>query len=164
MRTTFLIGLIAAAFLGAGSSASAQSASASVSAEVQQPITVTKTRDLDFGLVFAGVNKVIAVTSATSASFSITGQSSTQVHITFTLPATLTSGGNALTLSTWTARHNTTNSAATGTDFTPSSSPTTATLSAAGGLFVFLGATAEPTTTQAAGTYTGTATMTVVYF
>jgi hypothetical protein len=163
MRALAFASVLAALLVG-GASASAQSANASVTAEVQQPITVTKTRDLDFGLVFPGVDKVVAVSDATSAAFSVTGQASAQVHITFTLPGTLTNGGNSLTITDWTARHNTTNSSASGTDFTPSASPTTATLSGSGELYVFLGATVQPTTTQVAGTYTGTATITVVYF
>jgi hypothetical protein len=131
---------------------------------VQQPITVTKTNDLDFGNVFPGLNVSIGVTSASAAAFSIQGQASANVNLTFTLPSTITSGANNLTIGTWVARRNTTNSSASGTDFTPSASATSAVLSGSGALYVFVGATVQPTVSQAAGTYTGTATMTVVYF
>jgi len=155
--------LVAAVF--AGTSLGAQnSASATVSADVQQPITVSKTNDLTFGNVFPGLSASIPVTSSSAAAFSIQGQAGANVNLTFTLPSTLSSGGNTLPVANWVARRNTTNSSASGTDFTPSSSATAAVLSGTGALYVFVGATAQPTVSQAAGTYTGTATMTVVYF
>ena len=141
-----------------------QSANASVTADVQQPITVTKTHDLVFGTVFPGLNKVIAVTDAAAASFSIAGQASSNINLTFTLPSTIASGGNTMPIATWTARSNSTASSASGTDFTPSASATAATLSGAGALHVYVGATAQPSAAQAAGTYSGTLTLTVVYF
>lgn len=153
------------AIVTAATTASAQnSASASVTADVQQPITVTKNNDLLFGQVFPGVDKSIDVTASGAAEFTVQGQASTNVNITFTLPSTIASGGNTLTIANWTARYNTSNSAASGTNFTPSASPTTAALSGTGALYVFVGATAQPAVAQAGGTYSGTATMTVVYF
>jgi hypothetical protein len=164
MRIIALGGAVAAGCLCFPAAAAAQnSASASATADVQQPITVTKTRDLAFGTVFPGVNKSVAVTDGTSASFSIAGQASAGVTLSFTLPATLASGGNTLPLASWVARHNTSNSSASGTDFTPSSSATAATLHTDGNMYVFVGATAQPAAGQAAGTYSGTLTMTVVY-
>lgn len=141
-----------------------QSANASVTADVQQPITVTKTHDLVFGTVFPGLNKVIAVTDAAAAAFSIAGQASSNVNLTFTVPATIASGGNTMPIATWTARRNSTASSASGTDFTPSASATSATLSGSGALYVFVGATAQPSASQVAGSYSGTLTLTVVYF
>lgn len=139
-------------------------ASASVTAVLQQPIVVTKNSDLAFGDVFPGLSKTIAVTDAGAASFGIAGQASANVNLTFTLPSTLTSGANTLTVSTWTGIYNTTNSSASGTTFTPSTSATSTTLSGTGALYVFVGATVSPPVTQAAGTYSGTMTLTVVYF
>lgn len=151
--------------VGVASGAMAQnSADASVTAEVQQPITVTKTADLDFGAVFPGVNKVIAVTDGGAAAFTVQGQESANINLTFTLPATLASGGNTLPVANWSGRHNTTNSSASGTDFVPSAAATATTVPAGGFLYVFVGATAQPAAAQAAGTYTGTMTMTVDYF
>lgn len=164
MRASMLYVALLAVAVGGAKSAYGQSASASVTAEVQRPITVTKTADLDFKEVFPGVDKTVDFTSPDAAQFTIFGQDNAQVHLSFVLPATLSNGANTLVISNWSARHNSTNSSASGTDFTPSVSPTTATLSAIGYLYLFLGAKAEPTSTQAAGTYTGTATLTVVYF
>lgn len=140
------------------------SANASVTADVQQPLSVSKTNDLAFGGVFPGLNKTIAVTDAGAAAFSVQGQANASVNLTFTTPATLANGGNSLTIGTWAARRNTTNSSASGTDFTPSGSATSATLSSGGALYLFVGATVQPSSSQAAGTYTGTLTLTVVYF
>jgi hypothetical protein len=139
-------------------------ASATVTATVQQPITVTKNNDLSFGNVFPGVNKTIAVTAAGAAKFTTAGQASTPVNLTFTIPATIASGANTLILSSWVGHHSGVDLPTGGTSFTPSASATSATLSASGNLYVYVGATADPTSTQAAGSYTGNMTMTVVYF
>ena len=140
------------------------SASASVTATVQQPLTVSKSSDLAFGSVFPGLNKTIAVGDAGAASFSVSGQAGASVNLTFTAPATIASGGNTLPVASWSGRWNTTNSAASGTDFTPSGSATSATLNGSGAIYVFVGATAQPSSSQAAGSYSGTLTLTVVYF
>jgi hypothetical protein len=139
-------------------------ASATVTATVQQPITVTKNNDLSFGNVFPGVDKAVAVTAAGAAKFTVAGQASTPVNLTFTIPATIASGGNTLALASWTGHYATTDVTTGGTTFTPSASATTATLSGSGALYVYVGATAQPTSTQAAGSYSGSMTMTVVYF
>lgn len=144
--------------------ASGQNASASVTAEVQRPLTVTKTNDMDFGEVFPGVNKVIGVTDAGAGTFHIFGQDNAQVMVNFTLPGTLSSGANSLNIISWVARYSSTSSPASGTDFTPSVTQETLSLSSTGNLYIFLGATAVPTVTQEAGTYTGTITINVTYF
>ena len=140
------------------------SANANVTADVQAPLVVTKTADLVFGAVFPGSNKAIAVTDGGAAKFTVAGQASANVNITFTLPATIASGGNTLPIASWTGLHNTTNSSASGTSFTPSASATSAAIPGAGTLYVFVGATAQPAANQAAGAYSGSMTMTVVYF
>jgi hypothetical protein len=139
-------------------------ASANVTASVSQPLSVSATNGLAFGTLFPGNAKTVAVTDAAAAAFSVSGAASGNVSMTFSIPNTITSGGNSLTVDTWTARRNTSNSAASGTDFTPSASATQAVLSGSGNLYVFVGATAHPGASQAAGAYTGTLTLTVVYF
>jgi hypothetical protein len=155
---------VLAALCMAAPLAAQNSASANVTATVQQPITVTKNNDLSFGSVFPGLDKPIAVTAGGAAKFTVAGQASTPVNLTFTLPATIASGGNTLTIASWTGHHATTDVTSGGTTFTPSASATAATLSGTGGLFVYVGATAQPTVTQASGSYSGSMTMTVVYF
>lgn len=137
-------------------------ASDNVTASVQQPITVTAGNPLAFGNVFPGKAATVAVTSASAGTFTVAGQASTPVSLTFALPANLTFGANNLPIATWTGNWNAVNSP-TGTSFTPSASATAATLSVAGALHVFVGATVTPAVNQAAGSYTGTASMTVTY-
>jgi len=111
------------------------------------------------------VNSTVGVASASAGRFDVTGQASTPVTLSFVLPTNLSDGlGNLLPIGTWTGNHNTSN-APTGTSFTPANGPATfpATLSGSGALFVFVGATVSPAVNQAAGSYSGTVQMTVVY-
>ena len=168
-RTCFLRAATAVIVIGLsvtlpGTARAQNSASASVTADVQQPLAVTKTNDLAFGSVFPGLTKTVAVTDASAAAFTVLGQAGASVNLTFSTPTTLASGGNSLTIGTWTARRNTSSSSASGTDFTPSATATSAAIGGGGGLYVFVGATVQPTTGQVAGSYSGTLTLTVVYF
>jgi hypothetical protein len=163
MRKSLLVSAAVAGFFTA-SAAAAQSASIQALATVYQPITITGARNLDFGTVFPGVNKTIAVAAATSGRFDLTGQASGNVDLTFTLPTNLTSGGNNLPIGTWTGCTNATNTTAGCTSFTPSGSATASAFSAAGALYVWVGATVSPAAAQAAGNYTGNVTLTAAYF
>jgi hypothetical protein len=155
--------VLTVALLAVSAVAQAQNnASISVTASVQQPITVTAGNALAFGNVFPGIASTVAVSSANAGTFSVAGQGSAGVLITFVLPTNLTSGGNNLPIGTWTGNWNTTN-APTGTNFTPSASNTAATLSGTGAMYVFLGATVTPAVNQVAGSYAGTVSMTVIY-
>jgi hypothetical protein len=155
-----LLTLVGVAAVGAQSN----NASIQATALVQQPINVTGARNLAFGDVFPGVNKSIPVTDPNSGRWDVTGQAGAAVQLTFGLPATLSDGTNSLPIGTFVAHHNTSNSPTGGTDFTPSAAPTNATLSGAGGLWVFVGATVSPATNQPAGSYSGLLSMTVIYF
>ncbi|HXW96074.1 MAG TPA: DUF4402 domain-containing protein [Gemmatimonadales bacterium] len=162
--TTRVSAALAAIFSLTAAAAQAQSASISATATVYQAMTVTGARTLDFGNVFPGVSKAIAVTAATSGQFSLTGQSSANVNLTFTLPTNLTSGANNLPIGTWTGCTNPTNSTAGCTAFTPSASATASAFSGTGALWVWVGGTVTPAANQAAGTYTGTVQLTAAYF
>jgi len=153
-----------AALFSLATAAEAQSANITAQALVYQPMTVSGARTLDFGNVFPGVNKTIAVGDATSGRFDLTGQASANVDLTFTLPANLASGANNLPIGTWTGCYAGTNSTAGCTTFTPSGSATASAFSGAGALFVWVGGTVSPAANQAAGTYTGTVTLTAAYF
>ena len=128
------------------------------------PITITGTRNLDFGNVFPGVNKTIAVAAATSGQYQLGGQAGANVNLTFTLPTNLVSGANNLPIGTWTGCTNATNTTTGCTAFTPSGTATPSAFSGAGALWVFVGGTVSPAGAQAAGTYTGTVTLTAAYF
>lgn len=138
--------------------------SITATATVQSPITVTGAQNLAFGNVFPGVAKTVAYSDATNAGqFSVTGQASTPVTYSFSLPANLTSAANNLPIGSWSGYVNTTNSTSGGSAITPSATPAGATLSAAGALHFFVGATVTPANNLPAGSYTGTVTLTVSY-
>ena len=153
--------------LGVGASnAHAQSATVQALATVLAPITVSGARNLDFGGRLPRVNKTIGVTAATSGRFDATGTALANVDISFTLPATLVSGANNLTINTWTGCWNPTanNAAVACTAFTPSGSTSAVNFGVAGNLWVFVGATVAPTGAQAAGSYSANVQMTLAYF
>jgi spore coat protein U-like protein len=167
MRTPSKLSLTVLALVAFGAGAAqAQSNNASITAtaSVQTPINVTGAQQLNFGNVFPGVNKTVAATDLANAGrFDVTGQASTPVTMSFTLPATLSSAGNTLPIGTYTGIRADNSAQTIGVAaFTPGAS-NAATLSGAGALFVWVGAQVQPATNQAAGTYTGTITLTVVY-
>ena len=165
MRTTTRVSTALVAILSlAASAAQAQSANINATAVVFQAMTVTGARTLDFGNVFPGVAKSIAVAAATSGRFDLTGQASANVNVSFTLPTNLTSGANLLPIGTWTGCTNATNTTTGCTSFTPSAATTATAFSGAGALFVWVGGTVTPGAAQAAGTYNGTVTLTAAYF
>ena len=166
MKTASKLTLVALTLAVAGVvTAQAQGVNGSITAtaSVQSPITVAGSRALDFGNVFPGINKTVAVGDATAGLFTVTGQASTQVTYAFTLPGNLTNGLNNLPISPWSGYVNTTNSTSGGSSFPPSAVPANATLSGSGALFFFIGATVTPPNNLPAGTYTGTVTLTVSY-
>lgn len=159
------LSLAVLALVISASAAQAQTNNASITAtaSVQTPINVIGAQALSFGNVFPGVNKTVAASDLTNAGrFDVTGQASTPVTLSFTLPASLSSGANTMPIDTYTAIHADNSSQTSGTLFSPvaGASPT---LSATGGLFVWVGARVVPATNQAQGVYTANVTMTVVY-
>jgi hypothetical protein len=165
MRIFSKLFLVATALVLTGSSLEAQTNNASITAtaSVQTPINVLGAQQLSFGNVFPGVNKTVAATDLTNGGrFDVTGQASTPVTLSFTLPATLSSGANTMPIVNYTGVHAETAAQAGGAAFTPSAGANP-TLSAVGQLFVWVGAQVQPATNQAAGVYTASVTMTVVY-
>src|SRR5205085_10488564 len=132
---TLVLGLVATAAVRA----QGVNGSITATATVQSPITVTGAQNLAFGNVFPGVAKTIAYSDATNGGrFSVTGQASTPVTYSFSLPVDLVSGGNNLPIGSWTGYVNTTNSTSGGSAITPSATPAGATLSAGGALYLFV--------------------------
>ena len=165
MRSITKLSLVVAALTLTGTALQAQTNNASINAtaSVQQPINVVGFQALAFGNVFPGVNKTVAANDLTNAGrFDVTGQASTPVTISFTLPATLNSAGNTMPIASYTGQSALLNTGAGAVAFNPVVGTTTS-LSGAGALFVWVGAQVQPATNQAAGNYSGTITMTVVY-
>jgi len=149
------------------SSATAQTATGSIlaKANVLKALTVTAGGDLDFGLVVAGVNKTIATSAGGAGKFTIEGQANQAVNVSFTsLPATLSGTGPAIPIS-YTGAYSGTNSAGSGTSFSPSVglNISNQALSGAGFMYIFLGGTVSPAVGQTPGVYQGTVTIEVGY-
>ena len=163
-RSAKLTSVLAALGLtGTALQAQTNNATITATANVQQPINVVGAQQLAFGNVFPGVNKTIAATDLANAGrFDVTGQASTPVTLSFTLPATLSFGANTLPIASFTGVHAQNNTQTGGTAFTPASGANP-TLNGSGQLWVWVGAQVQPATNQAAGLYTASVTMTVVY-
>ena len=147
----------------AAAQAQVNNVSITATATVQQPINVSTGQSLNFGNVFPGVVKAIAATDGTNAGrWDVTGQASTLVNLSFTLPANLQSGLNLLPIANFTGGTNTVSNAATAAAITPSLGGS-ATLSVSGQLYVWVGGQVSPVINQPAGVYTGSVTLTVTY-
>jgi spore coat protein U-like protein len=165
MRNSQLsLALLALVVIGAAAAqAQTNTGSITATATVQTPINVVGAQGLNFTSVFPGVNKTVAATDLVNAGrFDVTGQNSATVNLSFTLPTTLAAGANTMPIAGFTGIHALLSTQAGGVAFTPSAGTSTA-LSGTGLLYVWLGAQVQPATNQAAGVYTGTVTMTVVY-
>jgi Domain of unknown function (DUF4402) len=165
MRSITKLTLVVAALVVTGTAVRAQSNNASITATatVQTPINVVAAQQLNFGNAFPGVNKTIPATDLVNAGrFDVSGQASSPVTLSFTLPATLASGGNTMPIVSYTGVY-AQNSVQTGGTAFPPASGANPSLNIAGALWVWVGAQVQPATNQAAGVYTGSITMTVVY-
>jgi hypothetical protein len=140
-----------------------QSATVQATANVVTPLVVTGTANLAFGNVFQGVNKVVAFSDATSGRFSVAGFGTSQVAMTFTLPATLASGANTMPIDTYDIRANGTNVTAGATALTVTSGVPVNSNLVAGNLFLFVGGRVVPAAAQAQGAYTGSIVLAAAY-
>jgi hypothetical protein len=129
---------------------------------VLSAITITGAVPLAFGPVTPGLAKTVA--AATGGRFDLAGANSAPVALTFALPATLNGPGTPIPIATWTGLFFGTNTPGSATAFTPSAAATNTAFSAAGALFVWVGATVTPAAVQTAGAYAGTITLTAAYF
>lgn len=179
LRGVTTLGLSIALAVGGASTVPAQAVSSlAIGALVGEAVSVTSLRDLVFGRTYPGINRTVAVTDANPAGPQsglafIKGSKNKDVLVSFTLPDNLTNGTNILPVDSYTGCHNPTNTVTGCTAFTPSFGGTVMTLIGNpadppprnnGYRYVFLGATVHPTASQAAGTYTGTVVVNVVYF
>ena len=148
----------------ASAPALAATASANAGATIVAAITISKTADLSFGNVVAGgsIGTVVLSTagsrsvtggttlgnagSTAAAAFTVEGEASATYAITLPASTSITSGGNNMTVNTFTSN--------------PSS---TGTLSGAGSQTLLVGATLNVSASQATGTYTGSFDVTVAY-
>lgn len=163
MRTSILTAL-AAAMLGLPGVLTAQSGTVQAEATVLTPITVTGEQDLQFGNIFPGVAATVTPDAAAAGRFQLSGAGTSEVNLDFDLPASLDHQTTASTLGlTFDAASAGWGATSTTVDATFDPTSTLDVNLDGGGLYVFIGGTVTPTTTQEAGTYDGTVTLTVTY-
>lgn len=161
---TALVGLLGMSVLTARAAAQA-TASIAATANVTgfAPLTAAGVNALDFGNVVAGVPKAPTSLSANAGRFNISGQASTAVTVTFTLPTVLTGPGGTIpaTFSStdgllWSAYPT------TFTTFNPNA-PFFTTTSGSGNLVIGISGTVSAPVATTTGVYSGTVTLTVTY-
>ena len=151
--------------LGAGALQAQTSANINATATVLAALSVTGASDLQFGNVTPGVNKTVAIADAGAGRFDISKAVNSGVALSFTLPASLSDGGvNTLQIGSWTGGWNTSATPAGATTFTPDAAGTNTAATAGTTLSVYVGATVTPAGGQPAGSYSGTVTMSAIYF
>lgn len=133
-----------------------------------QPVRVNGVRSVSFGTVFPGIPKSVLRTDAlNSGRFDIRAAAGSQLQLSFALPTGMTGpGGSTMPLSFGgsDAGFSPTQSVTSQVGFDPRV-PFVATMGGPPGrAAVFLGGTVTPLAAQPAGSYTGTITLTVVYF
>lgn len=128
-----------------------------------QTVEVVRVRDLDFGVVIAGIPAAILPSDAGAAEFEVSAPPNTTLFITFSLPAQLLSGADVLPVSfgagsaQWSQRR----SAAGRTMFDPRVG-TQVDLERGRNIYLWLGAAISPPGLQPAGAYRGVVTLTTV--
>jgi len=161
MRTARLAAL--AALFALPAVASAQTANVAATATVVTPLVVTGSAPLAFGNVFQGVNRTLPFSDANSGRFSIVGNATSQVALTFTLPTNLASGANTLPIDSWDVRTNGTYVTAGATAVTVTSGVPVNSNLVAGNLFLFVGGRVLPAVAQAQGAYTASIVLAAAY-
>lgn len=167
MKTTSKMSLVLAVIAAAAvvpSLARAQSASINATADVQMALTVAGTQPLSFGAAFPGTTRTVLATDAASAGYlTLTGALNAEVSYSFTaIPANLTYLANNLPVTfnaAWSYLNDGTGQTAIGD---MAAGATTRLGLADGLLYVFVGGSISPTT-EPAGTYTGSLTLTAAY-
>jgi hypothetical protein len=166
MRTATVLSAVVAAGLSFGVATAEGQTSANIqaTANVLSAVTVTGVNNLVFGNVTPGAAKTIAIADAGAGRFDVTKAANEGVTLSFTLPTDLSDGTNNLPIGSWTGGWNSAATPAGATTFTPSPAGTNTAATAGTSVFVFVGATVTPAAAQPAGAYSGTVTMSAVYF
>lgn len=139
---------------------------ADLAAQPGRPVMAQGTRDLTFGVVFAGVPKTISrLDPVNSGTYRIRGRRNAEVAFTFTLPAALQSGAGqilAIEFGADDAAFSADPDPASAVGFDPQA-PFAARLDGNGRGYIWLGGTVRPTSGQSPGQYQGTIVLTVAY-
>ena len=117
-------------------------------------------RNLTFGMVIPGINTRISETNSNAGRFYIYAKK-VNFSINFNLPSNLTSGGDNLPIKFTATKSENSNDAVAGTSFDPYTGTYFNARGSTRELYIRLGGTTAPSTTQAAGSYSGTIIMTL---
>lgn len=160
-----LVGLLGMSSLTASAAAQA-TASISAIANVSgvAPLTAAGVNDLNFGAVTAGVPKVPTSLAADAGRFTISGEPSTSVTVTFALPTVLTGPAAATIPISFNSTDGLEWNPYPGafTTFDPNAAYFTS-MNGAGSLIIGISGTVSPPALTVTGSYTGTVSMTVTY-
>jgi len=160
-------GLVAAAVFTAPVAAQT-SAMASISAVASvsgiAPLTAAGVNDLNFGVVIAGTPKAPTSLASDAGRFNLSGEPTTPVSVSFTLPTVLTGAGSATVPITFGSTDGLLWSPYPGTHttFNPNAPFFTST-DAIGSLVIGIAGTVSAPLGSTTGSYTGTITLTVAY-
>ncbi len=134
---------------------------ATATATVLAATNVTKTQDLAFGSLGQGASVTILSTEAAAAAFTVSSNNfSYPTVVAFTYPANLINGSNNLAFTAQIPVYNTSNTQTGATAFSVVAGGTTNS-GTDGSLYLWVGGKVTATSSQAAGSYTGTITVTV---
>ncbi len=134
------------------------STTANVTANVNAALTITNTGALALGNVAQGATVTISSLTAGAATFTIQGAASTGTTVAVTNPLNLTFGANNLPFTGQIPRYNTVNVQASSTAFGALTGGST-TSAADGKLYLWIGGGVTASGSQAAGSYSGTITV-----
>jgi hypothetical protein len=128
------------------------------------PLTAAGVNDLNFGVVTAGTPKAPTSLASDAGRFNISGEPTTPVSVTYTLPTVLTGAGSATVPITFGATDGLLWAAypAAPTTFNPNA-PLFTTTNALGNLTVGIAGTVSAPLGSTTGSYSGTITLTVAY-
>lgn len=172
MRLLNRFSLIGAVLIlvGAGTPTQAQEmAVIQATATVISSLTITGSNNLNFGSVTPGVNMIVARTSTGFAGeWSISGTSSAELSLTFTLPDSLTHESAALGMPVSFNSNDAAYSNGSGSQSVPNgvidpNGPSTATIGIGGQMLIWIGGTVQPSVSQTGGNYSGNVTLTLAY-
>lgn len=133
---------------------------------VAQSLSVTEISDLEFGEeIFPGIDKSINRSEAGAAEFKISGEGDREVEISFQLPDYLTDSSNnelSIFFSSDDSAYNSIEDPAGATSFDPHNG-VIVTLSQDGNLYIWLGGTVSPLSSQPGNFYEDDITLNVSY-
>jgi len=134
-------------------------------ARVVAPVTVTAGQDLDFGAVLQNTSSLVDAQNANSGSFVVTGTDGAGIDLDWVLPTQLTSGGNNMTIDTYSVIRgdNATRATAITDNYATGGTPTEVDFLGANNYNVFVGAQVTAAAAQAVGVYTANIVLTVTY-